>query len=201
MTHCAPDHAWVKRSVHWALLVLAGVCFAPQVQALRCGSRIVDRGAYDVQVQQRCGAPFWRSQRAELLVQGSGGPIETRRERRIEDWYYNFGARRLMVRLRFIDGVLENEETLGYGAPSVGGRCSATAFSRGLSEGELVLRCGAPQSRRSTYADQVFRDAYGQVLVRPALREEWVYPRDDSQQWMRVILVEGRIESAEGLRP
>lgn len=197
----AAARSWNPCSVRWLAVLLAGLWAAPQAHALRCGSRIVERGAYDLQVQQRCGAPFWRSERAELLVQGAGGPIESRRERRIEDWYYNFGPRRLMVRLRFIDGVLESEESLGYGAPSVGGRCSAIAFTRGVSEGQLVLRCGAPQSRRSTYADQVFRDAYGQVLVRPALREEWLYQRDDSRQLMRVILVEGRIESAEGLRP
>ncbi len=185
-----------------AAALMACVMLVPaDAQALRCGSRVVDRGALDVQVLARCGDPFWRTNRDELLIRGEGGPIEQRVERRNEDWYYNFGSRRLMVRLRFVDGVLQDEETLGYGAARIGGRCTAVALQRGLSEGELVLRCGTPLRRRSTYADQIFRDGAGQARVQPRRREEWIYRRDDSALLARVLLSNGRIESVEALRP
>lgn len=169
--------------------------------ALRCGSRVVDRGALDVQVLSRCGDPYWRTSSGELVVRGEGGPVEQRVERRIEDWYYNFGARRLVVRLRFVDGVLEDEQTLGYGQPRVGGRCNAAALQRGLSEGELVLRCGPPIRRRTTYADQILRDGPGALRVQPRPREEWLLRRDDSRFLVRVLLSDGRVEAVESVRP
>lgn len=190
-----------RRAPLLALLGIVALAAAMPSFALRCGSRVVDRGALDVQVLSRCGDPYWRATRGEFLVRGEGGPIEQRLERRIEDWYYNFGPSRLAVRLRFVDGVLEAEETLGYGQPSVGGRCTATALQRGLSEGELVLRCGPPLRRRTTYADQILRDAYGQVRVQPRPREEWWYRREDSRFLARVLLSDGRVESVESVRP
>jgi hypothetical protein len=33
----------------------------------------------------------------------------------VETWTYNFGPNKLMQRLRFVDGVLEDIESLGYG--------------------------------------------------------------------------------------
>lgn len=186
----------------WAMfLAFAALAAATPASALRCGSRVVDRGALDVQVLSRCGEPYWRASRGEFLVRGEGSPIERRFERRIEDWYYNFGPSRLTVRLRFIDGVLEAEETLGYGQPAVGGRCNAAALQRGSSEGELVLRCGPPLRRRTTYVDQVLRDGFGQVRVQPLPREEWWLRRDDSRFIARVLLDDGRVASVESVRP
>ncbi len=191
----------LRRAPLLVLLGVAAMSAAMPASALRCGSRVVDRGALDAQVLSRCGEPYWRAPRGEFVIQGEGGPIEQRFERRIEDWYYNFGPSRLVVRLRFIDGVLETEETLGYGQPTVGGRCHATALQRGLSEGELVLRCGPPLRRRSTYADQIIRDGLGQARVLPRPREEWWFRRDDSRFLARVMLSEGRVESVESVRP
>jgi hypothetical protein len=90
---------------------------------------------------------------------------------------------------------------LGYGQPGVGGRCNASALQRGLSEGELVLRCGAPLRRRTTYADQILRDGFGQARVQPRPREEWWFRRDDSRFLARVMLSDGRVESVESVRP
>lgn len=191
----------MRRAFAFAVIGAAALLAARPADALRCGSRVVDRGALDVQVLSRCGDPYWRTPRGEFFIRGEGGPVEQRFERRIEDWYYNFGPSRLVVRLRFIDGVLEAEETLGYGTPNVGGRCNATALRRGLSEGELVLRCGAPLRRRSTYADQIIRDGFGQVRVQPRPREEWLLKRDDSRFLARVMLSDGRVESVEAVRP
>jgi len=183
------------------LLGVAALAAAMPASALRCGSRVVGRGALDAQVLSRCGEPYWRAQRDEWFIRGEGGPIEQRVGRRIEDWYYNFGPSRLVVRLRFVDGVLEVEETLGYGQPNVGGRCNDSALRRGMSEGELVLRCGAPLRRRTTYADQILRDGVGQARVKPRPRQEWWFRRDDSRFLARVMLGDGRVESVEAVRP
>jgi hypothetical protein len=190
-----------RRALALSAVGAVALCAAMPASALRCGSRVVDRGALDAQVLSRCGEPYWRTPRGELFIRGEGGPVEQRFERRIEDWYYNFGASRLVVRLRFIDGVLESEQTLGYGQPRVGGRCTAVALQRGLSEGELVLRCGAPLRRRTTYGDQILRDGYGQARVQPRPREEWLFERDDSRLLARVLLSDGRIEAVEDVRP
>ena len=184
-----------------AIIAGAALLLPMDAAALRCGSRVVDRGTLDVQVLARCGEPYWRVNRDELLVAGEGGFIERRRVRPIEDWYYNFGPSRLVVRLRFVDGVLEEERTLGYGASRVGGRCTAAALQRGLSEGELVLRCGPPLRRRVTYADQILRDGFGQARVQPRPFEEWLLKRDDSRLLARVRLLDGRIETVEMVRP
>lgn len=183
------------------LLGTAALLAATPANALRCGSRLVDRGMLDAQVLSRCGEPYWRAPRGEWLIQGEGGPIERRLERRIEDWYYNFGPSRLVVRLRFVDGMLEAEETLGYGQSRIGGRCNAGALQRGLSEGELVLRCGVPLRRRSTFAGQILRDGLGQARVQPRPREEWWFERDDSRLLARVLLSGGSVESVESVRP
>jgi hypothetical protein len=65
----------------------------------------------------------------------------------------------------------------------------------------LVLRCGAPLRRRTTYADQILRDGVGQVRVQPRPRQEWWFRRDDSRFLARVMLGDGRVESVEAVRP
>ena len=187
--------------VCYAAALLLGAGLAGRAEALRCGSRVVDRGTLDVQVLRRCGEPYWRREQVEWIIAGDGTPIERRTERVTEHWFYNFGPRRLLVRLRFIDGVLDEERAFGYGASSVGGRCDAIALSRGTDEGTLVLRCGPPIRRRATYADQVLRDGFGGVRVQPRVREEWWFNRDDSSLLARVTLSESGIESVQDVRP
>ncbi|MGL6291493.1 MAG: DUF2845 domain-containing protein, partial [Silanimonas sp.] len=94
----------MRRAPALAVIGAVALLAASPADALRCGSRVVDRGALDVQVLSRCGDPYWRTPRGEFFIRGEGGPVEQRFERRIEDWYYNFGPSRLVVRLRFIDG-------------------------------------------------------------------------------------------------
>lgn len=191
----------LRRAPSLLLMGVAALSVAMPASALRCASRVIDAGMRDVEVLSRCGEPYWRAPRGELVIQGEGSAVERRFERWIEDWYFNFGPSRLVVRLRFVDGVLEAEETLGYGQPGIGGRCTSTALQRGVSEGELVLRCGAPLRRRSTYADQILRDGLGQARLQPRPREEWWLRRDDSRGLARVILDDGRVASVDGVHP
>ena len=88
---------------------------------LRCGSKLILEGDTRDKVQSLCGDPadvstsnimrrptYWRDGR---VISFGNELVETR----VETWTYNFGPNKLMRRLRFVDGILENIETLGYG--------------------------------------------------------------------------------------
>lgn len=89
--------------------------------AMRCGSRIVSDGATRTSVRQLCGEPSDittrtilrrpRYQLADRTVVFGDGLVEVP----VEVWTYNFGPYKLMRRVRFVDGQVDDIETLGYG--------------------------------------------------------------------------------------
>jgi hypothetical protein len=92
-----------------------------EAAGFRCGSYAIDTGDSLESVRQKCGTPA-EVKRQDILQQ----PSFVRDGKRyffgeqlvqvpVEIWLYNFGPNKLMRRLRFVDGVLENIETLGYG--------------------------------------------------------------------------------------
>ena len=102
----------------WLWMGLAGSACA---DGFYCGNRVITSGMPQIAVQAACGEPaqvtrssilrrpvFWRHGRpwyaSDDLV-----PVP------VETWVYNFGTQRLMQELRFVDGVLEEIATLGYG--------------------------------------------------------------------------------------
>ena len=104
------------------LTVLAATLAAPaHADGMRCGGRLIRDGDPRAQVRSFCGEPadvqtrtiLRRPQydyRGRLLYYGDGLteiPVET--------WTYNFGPNKLMRRVRFVDGVVDEVETLGYG--------------------------------------------------------------------------------------
>jgi uncharacterized protein DUF2845 len=107
-----------------ALVITAlSILLTSQVQAdaMRCGSRLVSTGATRTMVRELCGEPSDVVTRTILrrpiyslhgrtLYYGDG-LIEVP----VEMWTYNFGPYKLMRRVRFVDGLVEDIETLGYG--------------------------------------------------------------------------------------
>lgn len=89
--------------------------------AMRCGSRLVRDGDTRVQVRHLCGDPVDVQTRTVLrrpyydfhgrIVYYGDGLVEIP----VEVWTYNFGPRKLMRRIRFVDGIVDEIETLGYG--------------------------------------------------------------------------------------
>jgi len=89
--------------------------------SMRCGSRLVRDGATRTTVLQLCGEPSDVVVRTILrrpyydfqgrIVYYGDGLIEVP----VEIWTYNFGPYKLMRRVRFVDGVVQEIETLGYG--------------------------------------------------------------------------------------
>lgn len=99
-------------------LLLAG---AASADAMRCGNKLVRQGDTRTAVLDLCGEPsdvqtrsilrrpsFWRNGRPVFF---GDGYVEVP----VEVWTYNFGPYKLMRRVRFVDGLLDDIETLGYG--------------------------------------------------------------------------------------
>lgn len=183
------------RSPTLSIAVLLGLALWPaaQAEAMRCGSRVVSTGDYDFQVRERCGQPDWVDTRRELLTQGAYGPLERRAERVIEDWYYDRGANALVQRLVFVDGRLSRTESAGYGPGARTGHCGDVDFSRGATTGEIVLRCGLPDSRAVRYRDEIRRDGRGNELLRPREVEEWIYAGRGGRLGRLLMFEDGRL--------
>ena len=107
-------------AVTFLLLSLWFTCPA-HADAMRCGSRLVSDGDTRSQVRELCGEPTDVQTRTILrrpyydfhgrIVYYGDGLIEIP----VEIWTYNFGPYKLMRRVRFVDGEVEDIETLGYG--------------------------------------------------------------------------------------
>lgn len=88
---------------------------------LRCGGKVVQTGDAQGIVRAKCGEPTDVSRQSAMrrptFVRNGrvffGG--EELVEVPVEVWTYNFGPNKFMRRLRFVDGLLEEIETLGYG--------------------------------------------------------------------------------------
>ena len=104
------------------LAVIAGAVALPaHADGMRCGSRLIRDGDARAEVRAFCGEPVDVQTRTILrrpvynlrgrLVYSGDGLIEIP----VETWTYNFGPNKLMRRVRFVDGLVDEVETLGYG--------------------------------------------------------------------------------------
>lgn len=94
---------------------------AAHADAMRCGGRLITEGDTRSRVRQFCGEPAEILRRTILrrpyydfngrIIYYGDGLIEIP----VEIWTYNFGPLKLMRRVRFVDGEVEEIETLGYG--------------------------------------------------------------------------------------
>jgi hypothetical protein len=187
--HCA--------KVLQALVLLATLGTSAPAHALRCNGRLVDTGDHAVQVERRCGEPYWIETFSEWLVVGENSAIERRVERQFEAWYYNFGPDRLLHRLLFVDGRLVRDDTLGYGVSKIGGRCNYDTLDRGLSIGEVVARCGLPASKSRRYGLVTLRDDSGRAREREARRDEWIYDPGSNRRLQLVVFIDGNVSERE----
>jgi hypothetical protein len=103
-----------------AALLLA-VAAQASADGMRCGSRLVGNGDPRAKVRQFCGEPTDVQTRSILRrpTYNFGGRIYSYGdgyvEIPVEIWTYNFGPYKLMRQVRFVDGRVEEIETLGYG--------------------------------------------------------------------------------------
>lgn len=179
-----------------ALLCLLSLLATPAL-ALRCGTRVVSEGDRDFAVRERCGEPFYVDQFSSVQVRGANGPFESQVEDVYDVWYYNFGPRRLMLRLLFLNGRLQREETLGYGVTTLGESCNLDALPAGTSAGEIVAYCGSPAARRQQRSADIRRDNFGNERYRPVRIEEWTYDLGDTRLLRVLTLHNGRLQRVD----
>jgi hypothetical protein len=107
----------------FAIVLLTALVAPALVHAenLRCGSKVVQTGDPHTIVRAKCGEPTDVSRQSTLrrptfvrngrVFYGAEELVEVP----VEVWTYNFGPNKFMRRLRFVDGILEEIQTLGYG--------------------------------------------------------------------------------------
>ena len=89
--------------------------------AMRCGSRLIRDGTTQIEVRDLCGEPndvqsHYILRRPTYFVGGRYHSFGDQMvEVPVEVWTYNFGPYKLMRRIRFVDGLVDEIETLGYG--------------------------------------------------------------------------------------
>jgi hypothetical protein len=104
-----------------ALLLTSGFASNALADSLRCGNRLVTLGDTRAAVLSVCGEPNDVEKRT--IVRRAGYALngsvfysnEAYVELPVEVWTYNFGPYKLLRRVRFIDGRVDDIETLGYG--------------------------------------------------------------------------------------
>lgn len=104
-----------------ALAIALGWGGPAHASGFSCGNRVVTDGMTSGEVRAVCGEPAEITSRPILrrpVVWRHGRPYvigDSQVEVVVETWIYNFGPTRLMRKLRFDDGVLQEIETLGHG--------------------------------------------------------------------------------------
>ena len=101
-------------------LILA-VALPANADNMRCGSKLLGQGDPRSKVRAFCGEPTDVQTRSILrrptfnvggrFFSYGDGYVEIP----VEIWTYNFGPYKLMRQIRFVDGVVDEIESLGYG--------------------------------------------------------------------------------------
>lgn len=174
-------------------MLLLALLLAPAAVAagLRCDGRLVAVGATAYEVRAACGEPDHRSETRQLYLHGV---VTLERE---EVWYYNFGPRRLLRVLRFRDGRLARIDSAGYGfdPAAVAGQCRSRDIRPGMTELELLARCGEPAQRERR--DRVRYPTDPPTFVLVVTVEEWVYDFGPGRFLRLITLEDGLVQRVE----
>jgi hypothetical protein len=101
--------------------LLLTIAVPASADGMRCGSKLMSQGDPRAKVRQFCGEPTDVQTRSILRrpTFNFGGRIYSYGdgyvEVPVEIWTYNLGPYKLMREIRFVDGRVEDIETLGYG--------------------------------------------------------------------------------------
>jgi Protein of unknown function (DUF2845) len=111
----------IRMSIGLTLLMATSVIVCAHAESLRCGNRLVLLGDSRMEVRKKCGEPG-DVVHSTLIRRASNGNRNRAADREeeaivvpVEVWTYNFGAHRFMTRLRFVGGIVEGVQTMGYG--------------------------------------------------------------------------------------
>ena len=95
---------------------------AASADALRCGGKLISEGDPIEKARQYCGEPVatkrtWITRQPRFQYGGREIPFEGTEDVPVDLWTYDFGANKLMRRIRFVAGKVESIETLEHGTP------------------------------------------------------------------------------------
>ena len=105
------------RACWLALLLLPA---AVRADSMRCGSQLITEGDSIDEVLALCGEPVarkrtWIVRQPRFEYGGREIPFQGTDEVPVDLWTYDFGASKLMRRVRFVAGKVDSIETLEYG--------------------------------------------------------------------------------------
>ncbi|HKU17369.1 MAG TPA: DUF2845 domain-containing protein [Steroidobacteraceae bacterium] len=125
--------AFVSTALAALLLTLA---LPASADGMRCGSKLLTNGDPRAKVRQFCGEPTDIQTRQILrrpyytfggrVLSYGDGYVEVP----VEIWTYNFGPYKLMRQVKFVDGRIDEIETLGYGYHDTPSSTADTADER-----------------------------------------------------------------------
>jgi hypothetical protein len=105
------------------VLLLVALMTPPGARAdsLRCGNRVISEGDTIDEVLAHCGEPAdrsrtWIRRQPRFEYGGQEIPFPGEEDVPVDLWTYDFGANKLMRRIRFVAGKVDSIETLDYGS-------------------------------------------------------------------------------------
>ncbi|WP_410499505.1 DUF2845 domain-containing protein [Chitinibacter sp. S2-10] len=101
-------------------ILLCGIfsipCLTAQAETnFRCGNYVIGAGNTMNEIVARCGEPAQRRDYYKSPVYHDYYGYRYLHEQEVTEWVYNYGPDKFMVQLRFLNGELQDVETLGYG--------------------------------------------------------------------------------------
>ena len=158
----------------------------------RCDGKIVKRGDRMFEVRELCGEP-------DVVVPLHSvytiryGHVPTR-----EEWQYNLGPHRLMRFLRFQDGRLTRVRTGRHGFRPGNGACSPGQIESGITQMELLSKCGKPREKELRITGVHYRtERDGRVYRAGMPAEDWIYDFGPRRFIRIVTLINGRVVNIE----
>lgn len=183
-------------NVTWLTTIVVLLSPPALADAMKCGNRLVTTGDSKAEVLIRCGTPDWRDQWSEALIEDYAGAFERRISVERERWIYNFGPQKFLRFLVFENGKLIEISTGSHGyhknarPPTA---CNMDGLSTGLSQYEVLQRCGQPFFKDSRHED-VFSGGHQHRRLVEQHVEEWTYNLGPTR-FMRILKFKnGRLE-------
>ena len=176
------------------LVLLAAPPLWAAADTLQCNRQIVRSGDPIWQVARKCPEPFWQERYDRTTAADRfGRPLELQR---VEVWTLNFGHRRLMRRLVFINGRLARIHSLGYGVNYVPGsrRCTPNELNNaGDTVAEIYARCGKPDYSHEVPTPGQYGYHGGRVESQERL--SWTYDFGSRHHPRELLFINGRLHT------
>jgi hypothetical protein len=190
-------------AVCFSLLFLAAAGNVPKASAsdtLRCGNRLVSIGNTKAEVLIKCGSPQWKDAWTDTVINNPDtvGAVRVNIDR--ERWIYDLGRHSFMRFLLFENGRLVKITTGDYGyggGRSSAGLCDAGEMQTGVTQYEILQRCGEPAFKDSRQEERLATvDDHNSRLTIKRI-DEWTY-NFGPNKFLRILTFEdGRLVNIE----